>query len=311
MNIAIKTKDVAIFTVVSIFAFFANIAPTLASEITSQKMIELTNTSRVEAGLGTLVADGKLAQAAQAKANDMFAKQYFEHTSPEGLTPWHWFDLADYEYVYAAENLAIDFITAEGAHSALMKSAGHRENILGRNYEEIGIAVASGTFEGRETTIIVEEFGSEREPKVTVNNLPFFERAEVVRTTVQVAEENRTDVVPQISMTAEKEVAEVTADVSEPVVADTDSVHEMILDEVKQSEMVVEKTMVTAEEGKSISKVYSVRRMGELKKVYAEDIYWEHAEGDGIIASLSDRTMQIRLFLLELTSDIMLPLFQG
>jgi uncharacterized protein YkwD len=43
------------------------------------------------------------------KANDMATLSYFAHTSPSGLTPWHWFAKANYVFSYAGENLAIDF----------------------------------------------------------------------------------------------------------------------------------------------------------------------------------------------------------
>lgn len=161
----------------------------LASEITSEKMVELTNKSRIEAGLNELKAEEKLSEVAEAKAEDMFKNQYFEHTSPDGVTPWFWFEEIGYDYMYAAENLAIDFKTAEGTHKALMKSTGHRENILGANYEEVGIAVVSGEFEGRRTIIVVEEFGTRQKEDIETANM-FFEKLEFFSETANVKDQN-------------------------------------------------------------------------------------------------------------------------
>ena len=131
-----------------------------ASEITSEKMIDLINQSRIEAGVFSLTVNSRLTFAAQAKAEDMFRLQYFDHNSPSGTTPWHWMKQSGYNYSFAGENLAIDFITAEGAHKALMESPSHQKNILNPNYSEIGIAVRSDIFKKTESIIIVEMFGS-------------------------------------------------------------------------------------------------------------------------------------------------------
>jgi len=147
----------------AVFLFFAlaqmNLADTSSAiSITAQDMISLTNKSRTESGLASLLINEKLTMAAQEKANDMFKFQYFDHNSPSGTTPWDFIKSAGYEYGYAGENLAIDFISANGAHKALMESSSHRENILNKNFTEIGIAVKEDIFEGNKSIIIVEEF---------------------------------------------------------------------------------------------------------------------------------------------------------
>ncbi len=131
-----------------------------ASEITAESMIELTNQSRMEIGIEKLSVNSKLSQAAYLKAGDMLEFDYFDHTSPAGVDPWHWIKLVDYNYHYAGENLAIDFITAEGTHRALMESSSHRENILNPRFSEIGVAVLSGEFEGSNSTVVVEMFAA-------------------------------------------------------------------------------------------------------------------------------------------------------
>ena len=62
--------------------------------------------------------NAKLVAAAQAKANNMFELQYWDHFGPNGETPWMFISQAGYVYVYAGENLAKGFRTAEGVHEA-------------------------------------------------------------------------------------------------------------------------------------------------------------------------------------------------
>ncbi len=131
-----------------------------ASGITSEKLVELTNQSRIEQGIEKLTVNQNLISAANSKARDMFEHNYFAHTSPQEFTPWHWIRQAGYSYQYAGENLAMDFVTSEAVHKALIASATHRKNILNANYKEIGIAVLSGNFEDRQTIIIVQMFGA-------------------------------------------------------------------------------------------------------------------------------------------------------
>lgn len=133
---------------------------TIASDITTDKVIALTNASRAEAGESALVVNSKLSQAAEMKASDMIANNYFSHTSPAGKTPWVWIQKENYDYVYAGENLAMDFHSAEKMEDAWIASPSHRANILNQNYHEIGAAVKEGIINGHETTLAVVMFGS-------------------------------------------------------------------------------------------------------------------------------------------------------
>ncbi len=133
----------------------------IATSITAQELTDLTNQKRQENGLPTLQFNQVLAQAAQAKAADMMAKNYWAHTAPDGTTPWNFFKQANYKYVYAGENLARDFSDSSGVVNAWMNSATHRDNILSSRYRDIGIAVVHGNFQGQPTTLVVQMFGAE------------------------------------------------------------------------------------------------------------------------------------------------------
>lgn len=139
-------------------AFFPSVA--VSSEITQNRLFSMTNSSRAAAGLPAYSYNSALERAATNKANDMMALQYFAHTSPTGVSPWYWIRSAGYDYTVAGENLAIDFYEAEDVHAAWLASATHRANILHSGYTEIGIGVARGVFDGQDTVIAVQMFGT-------------------------------------------------------------------------------------------------------------------------------------------------------
>lgn len=130
------------------------------SAVISSTLVDLTNENRLQHELSQLAVNKDLQKAAQLKANDMAEKGYFAHRSPEGLDPWHWFQEADYEFVNAGENLAVNFSDSINVEQAWMNSPGHRANILNENFTEIGIATAQGLYEGRQTTFVVQMFGT-------------------------------------------------------------------------------------------------------------------------------------------------------
>jgi uncharacterized protein YkwD len=105
----------------------------------------LLNAERGRHGLRPLRQDGRLARAARRHARDMAARDYFAHESPEGTQPHERILRAGYRRPrLTGENLARGEAEA-GAPSAIvdgwMHSPGHRENILRRGFEEIGIGI--------------------------------------------------------------------------------------------------------------------------------------------------------------------------
>lgn len=146
--------------------------PAEASAITAEAVVSLTNTARVENKLAELTTSGLLTRAAKNKANDMLARQYFAHNTPDGATPWTFIKDTGYSYITAGENLAIDFSEVESVQSAWMNSPGHRANILNANFKEIGVGVARGKFDGHDTIIVVQMFGTPIAQKVTTQTQP-------------------------------------------------------------------------------------------------------------------------------------------
>jgi uncharacterized protein YkwD len=138
--------------------------PSLAS-IQSAFLVDLANEDRADLGLKELAINDKLVTAANLKASDMADKSYFAHVSPEGKTPWYWIGQAGYAYIYAGENLAVNFDESKDVENAWMNSPTHKANIVNNKYTEIGIATAEGMYKGEKTIFVVQMFGS---PKKSV-----------------------------------------------------------------------------------------------------------------------------------------------
>lgn len=176
---------------VSLVAFYSG--PARVSDVTAGNIISLTNQARQANGIGTLQTNGALNNAAQSKANNMLQEQYFAHVSPSNLSPWYWFTQAGYSYQYAGENLAIDFLESEDVISAWLASPSHRANLLGEKYQETGVAVVTGNFQGAQSILVVQMFGTPKvTPTTTVSTAP------VQTPTTQQAEQQ---VVQQIAKT--------------------------------------------------------------------------------------------------------------
>jgi uncharacterized protein YkwD len=131
-----------------------------SSGVTTANIIELTNSSRSGFGLSSLKENPALDLAAQKKAEDMVANQYFAHTSPQGRTPWDFIKDQNYNYLVAGENLAVNFQSAEGVEEAWMNSPGHKANILNKDFKDIGIGIAEGDFKGAKALFVVQMFGT-------------------------------------------------------------------------------------------------------------------------------------------------------
>ncbi len=123
-------------------------------------LVSLANEDRAANGVGALEEDPELSAAAQVKANDMAARGYFSHATPEGQPPWYWFKLAGYEYEHAGENLAVNFTDSKNVEEAWMASPTHRANIVKPVYTKVGIGVAEGIYEGKRATFVVQFFAT-------------------------------------------------------------------------------------------------------------------------------------------------------
>ncbi len=111
------------------------------------QMLDLINDERAKANLPVLTLDEELTPVARQHSEDMFARSYFSHISPEGQTPFDRIRTANIRFVVAGENLAI----AQNlllAHDGLMNSPGHRANILRKTFGRVGIGILDGGIYG-------------------------------------------------------------------------------------------------------------------------------------------------------------------
>jgi uncharacterized protein YkwD len=149
--------------VVALLSFPAsNAFVSAAGDVSAPNVVKQTNDVRSKNGLGRLTIDPLLMKAAQAKAEDMAARGYFAHQAPDGRMPWDWITSVGYEFVAAAENLAVGYPSDVDLISAWMESEGHRHNLLNQKYTDIGIGIARGKYKGQDTIFVVQMFGKPR-----------------------------------------------------------------------------------------------------------------------------------------------------
>ncbi len=132
----------------------------ISANITNEELLTLLNDKRKENNLSSLSLNPELSAAALNKANDMIAKNYWAHSSPEGKSPWDFIKEAGYTYIYAGENLARGYNTSSDVTNAWMVSPSHKENMMSSNYSDVGFAAVVGNLDGQETVLVVEIFGN-------------------------------------------------------------------------------------------------------------------------------------------------------
>lgn len=127
-----------------------------ATDMSIQSLLDGTNAQRTNNNEPTLGLNAELDNAAQAKANDMAARDYWSHNTPDGNTPWTFITTAGYNYQLAGENLAYGFDTASDTITGWMNSPEHRANILNAGYKEVGFGIAnSANYQGNGPETIV------------------------------------------------------------------------------------------------------------------------------------------------------------
>jgi uncharacterized protein YkwD len=112
-----------------------------ATDMSVQSLLDDTNAQRIANGEAPLTINAQLDQAAQAKADNMAALDYWSHDTPSGQTPWSFITDASYDYQTAGENLAYGFDTAQDVVTAWMNSPEHRANMLDTTYQDIGFGL--------------------------------------------------------------------------------------------------------------------------------------------------------------------------
>lgn len=116
-----------------------------AATTTVAQVVELVNKERATAGCGPLTEDAQLEKAAQAHSDDMAARNFFEHTNPDGADPGQRITAAGYRWSTYGENIAQGQQTPQAVMESWMNSPGHRANILNCSFKNIGVGVHKGS----------------------------------------------------------------------------------------------------------------------------------------------------------------------
>jgi uncharacterized protein YkwD len=124
------------------------------------RVIELVNEERANQSLPSLATNAILADMATSYACEMIEGDFFDHVSPvTGSTVGSRALQAGYYFKKVGENLAGGQTSPEQVMSEWMASTGHKENILDKDFVEMGAVVRTG---GSYNWYWVQEFGFPR-----------------------------------------------------------------------------------------------------------------------------------------------------
>jgi uncharacterized protein YkwD len=126
-----------------------------------QAIVDLTNQERMRQGLGTLRVEARLSEAARLQAEQLVRAGRLDHVLPDAQYPRPEDRLAAAGYPWQAygENLAFGYPDARSAVDGWINSPGHRANIVGTTFTEIGAGHATDA-SGR--TYYAQVFGRPR-----------------------------------------------------------------------------------------------------------------------------------------------------
>ncbi|MDO7883528.1 cell wall-binding repeat-containing protein [Salinibacterium soli] len=125
----------------------------------------ILNQQRAANGLGPLMTDPTLDNAAWQWANYLATTGQFLHSSSE----WRNSMIGGAGWINSGENIAAGYTSAQSVMTAWMGSAGHRANILNPNYVGVGVAYVAGGPYGH---YWVQIFAASAGPRVPAGNAP-------------------------------------------------------------------------------------------------------------------------------------------
>lgn len=118
------------------------------------------------AAKGPLAPNQILNDVAVSHSADMLSRQFFAHNSSAG-TPTQRAQKAGYpnaigeNIAYQGSSAAINPVDlVHNIHQELFKSASHRANMMLPSFDEVGIGVRQGVFNGKNTVMVTEDFGA-------------------------------------------------------------------------------------------------------------------------------------------------------
>lgn len=108
------------------------------------QVLQLVNQERAKVGCSPVAANSALTGLATAFSQDMAERGFFDHTDPDGDTPWDRAKAAGIADL-GGENIARGQATAAAVMEAWMDSPGHKANILNCDFKTLGVGVHFGS----------------------------------------------------------------------------------------------------------------------------------------------------------------------
>ncbi|MCM1975896.1 MULTISPECIES: CAP domain-containing protein [unclassified Streptomyces] len=117
-------------------------APVTLSEeaAAAAEVLQLVNEERAKVGCSPVAANSALSDLASAFSEDMAARGFFDHTNPDGESPWDRAAEAGITTL-GGENIARGQADAAAVMEAWMNSPGHKANILNCDFKTLGVGV--------------------------------------------------------------------------------------------------------------------------------------------------------------------------
>jgi len=88
---------------------------------------------------GPVVTHPTLRASARGHSRDMAQRNYFDHTTPEGVEPSQRAAAAGYRSTFVGENIAAGQPTPASVVAAWVKSPGHCVNLMDPRYRFLGV----------------------------------------------------------------------------------------------------------------------------------------------------------------------------
>jgi uncharacterized protein YkwD len=88
---------------------------------------------------GPMIAEAQLQCAARLHSLDMFERMFFDHTNPDGESPWDRVDRTTYDGSASGENIAQGYPDPAAVMDGWMNSPGHCSNIMNPDNTELGV----------------------------------------------------------------------------------------------------------------------------------------------------------------------------
>ncbi|WP_329414019.1 CAP domain-containing protein [Streptomyces sp. NBC_00704] len=108
------------------------------------EVLSLVNEERAKVGCTPLSANSALSDLAENFSDDMAARGFFDHTDPDGASPWDRAAKAGISDL-GGENIARGQSDAAAVMAAWMNSPGHKANILNCDFKTLGVGVHFGS----------------------------------------------------------------------------------------------------------------------------------------------------------------------